>query len=41
MGKLRELVDAAVRRGVDILRVQETKWRGQKVNEVEDSGFKL
>ena len=40
-GKLRELVDAAVRRGVDILCVQETKWRGQKAKEVEDTGFKL
>ena len=40
-GKLRELVDAAVRRGVDILGVQETKWRGQKAKEVEDTGFKL
>ena len=37
-GKLRELVDAAVRRGVDILCVQETKWRGQKAK---DTGFKL
>ena len=27
-GKLRELVDAAVRRGVDILCIQETKWKG-------------
>ena len=26
-GKLRELVDAAVRRGVDILCIQETKWK--------------
>ena len=38
---LGELVDAAVRRGVDILCVQETKWRGQKAKEVEDTGFKL
>jgi exonuclease III len=30
-----------VRRGVDILCVQETKWRGQKAKEVEDTGFKL
>jgi exonuclease III len=30
-----------VRRGVDILCVQETKWRGQKTKEVEDTGFKL
>ncbi|EMS49145.1 Cysteine-rich receptor-like protein kinase 26 [Triticum urartu] len=40
-GKLRELVDVAVRRGVDIICVQETKWRGQKAKEVEDTGFKL
>jgi exonuclease III len=30
-----------VRRGVDILCVQETKWRGQKAKEVGDTGFKL
>jgi exonuclease III len=40
-GKLRELVDIAVGRHVDILCVQETKWRGQKAKEVEDTGFKL
>ncbi|KAG2650914.1 hypothetical protein PVAP13_1NG240938, partial [Panicum virgatum] len=40
-GKLRELVDAAIRRRVNILCVQETKWKGQKVKEVEDTGFKL
>jgi exonuclease III len=26
---------------VNILCVQEMKWKGQKVNEVEDTGFKL
>jgi exonuclease III len=26
---------------VNILRVQETKWKGQKAKEVEDTGFKL
>jgi exonuclease III len=26
---------------VNILCVQETKWKGQKVKEVEDTGFKL
>ena len=36
-GKLRELVDATVRRGVDILCIQETKWKGQKAKEVEDT----
>jgi len=30
-----------VRRGVDILCIQETKWKGQKAKEVEDTGFKL
>ncbi|XP_071677275.1 uncharacterized protein [Lolium perenne] len=40
-GKLRELVDTAVRRRVDVLCIQETKWKGQKANEVEDTGFKL
>jgi hypothetical protein len=29
-GKLRELVDAASRRRVSIICVQETKWKGQK-----------
>jgi hypothetical protein len=41
MGKLRELVDIMIRRRVDILCVQETKWKGQKAKEVEDTGFKL
>ena len=40
-GKLRELVDAAIRRHVNILCVQETKWKGQKAKEVEGTGFKL
>jgi hypothetical protein len=40
-GKLRELVDAARRRRVNILCVQETKWKGQKAKEVENTGFKL
>src|SRR6185312_2021176 len=39
-GKLRELVDAAIRRRVNILCVHETKWKGQKAKEVEDTGFK-
>ena len=39
--KLRELVDAAIRRRVNILCVQETKWTGQKAREVENTGFKL
>ena len=40
-GKLRELVDAVIRRRVNILCVQETKWKGQKAKEVEGTGFKL
>ena len=40
-GKLRELVDTAIRRRVNILCVQETKWKGQKAKEVESTGFKL
>jgi hypothetical protein len=40
-GKLRELVDTAIRRRVNILCVQETKWTGQKAKEVENTGFKL
>ena len=40
-GKLRELVDTAVRRRVNILCVQETKCKGQKAKEVDKSGFKL
>jgi hypothetical protein len=41
VGKLRELVDVAITRCVNILFVQETKWKGQKAKEVEGSGFKL
>jgi exonuclease III len=40
-GKLRELVDIMIRRRVNILCVQETKWNGQHAKEVEDTGFKL
>jgi hypothetical protein len=40
-GKLREIVDTMIRRRVNILCVQETKWKGQKVKEVEATGFKL
>jgi hypothetical protein len=41
MCKLREIVDTMIRRRVNILYVQETKWKGQKAKEVEDTGFKL
>jgi hypothetical protein len=40
MGKLQELVDAAIRRLVNIPCVQETKWKGQK-EEIEFTSFKL
>jgi exonuclease III len=40
-GKLREVVDTMIWRHVNNLCVQETKWKGQKANEVEDTGFKL
>jgi len=40
-GKLREIVDTAIRRRVNILCVQETKWTGQKAKEVDGTGFKL
>ena len=41
IGKLRELVDTAIRRRVDILCIQETKWKGQKAKEVDNTCFKL
>jgi hypothetical protein len=40
-GKLREVVDTMIRRRVNILCVQEMKWKGQKTKKVEDTGFKL
>jgi len=40
-GRLIELVDTAIRRRVNILCVQETKWKGQKAKEVDNTGFKL
>jgi hypothetical protein len=41
MGKLREVVNIMIRRRVNILCIQEMKWKGQKAKEVEDTGFKL
>jgi exonuclease III len=41
IGKLRELVDTAIRRRVNILCVQETKWTGKKAKEVKNTGIKL
>jgi exonuclease III len=40
-GKLREVIDTMIRRRVNILCIQETKWKGQKAKEVEDTGLKL
>jgi hypothetical protein len=40
-GKLRELVDATIRKRVNIRCVHETRWAGQKAREVENTGFKL
>jgi hypothetical protein len=40
-GKLREVVDIMIRRCVNIICVEETKWKGQKAKELEDTGFKL
>ena len=40
-GKLAELVDAMVRRNVNILCVQETKWVGKKAKIIEPWGYKL
>jgi exonuclease III len=39
--KFREVVDTIIRRRVNILCVQEMKWKGQKAKEVEYTGFKL
>jgi hypothetical protein len=39
--KLRELVDTTIRRRVNILCIQETKWADQKTKEVENTDFKL
>jgi exonuclease III len=40
-GKLREVVNTMIIRRVNILYVQEIKWKGQKTKEVEGTGFKL
>ena len=41
IGKLRELVDTANKRRVNILCIQETKWKSQKAKEVDNTCFKL
>jgi exonuclease III len=40
-GNLRGLVDTVIRRRVNILCLQETKWTGQMAKEVENTEFKL
>jgi exonuclease III len=40
-GKSMELVDVMLRRKINILCLQETKWVGEKSRLIEDSGFKL
>jgi hypothetical protein len=40
-GKLREIVDTIIRRRVNILCVQEMKWKEKKAKEVENIDFKL
>jgi hypothetical protein len=39
--ELREVVDTMIRQCVNILCIQETKWKGQKAKEVEDTGLKF
>ena len=39
--KLMEIVDIMVRRMIQILYLQETKWVGEKAKEIERTGFKL
>jgi exonuclease III len=39
--KFRGIVDTMIRQRVNILCVQEMKWKEQKAKEVEDTGFKL
>ena len=34
-------MDTAVRRRINILCIQEIKWKGQKAKEVDNTGFKL
>jgi exonuclease III len=40
-GKLREVLNTMIRRRVNILCIQEMKWKEQKANKVKDTGFKL
>jgi hypothetical protein len=40
-GMFREVVNTMIKRRVNILYVQEMKWKGQKAKEVKDIGFKF
>ncbi|KAL5135652.1 Craniofacial development protein 2 [Glycine soja] len=40
-GKSREIVDVMVRRKINFMCLQETKWTGEKAKELDNSGFKL
>ncbi|RZB75436.1 Craniofacial development protein 2 [Glycine soja] len=40
-GKSMEIVDVMVRRKINFMCLQETKWTGQKAKELDNSGFKL
>ncbi|KAL5161290.1 LINE-1 retrotransposable element ORF2 protein [Glycine soja] len=40
-GKSMEIVDVMVRRKINFMCLQETKWTGEKVKELDNSGFKL
>ncbi|KAM2399376.1 hypothetical protein ACFXTH_035947 [Malus domestica] len=40
-GKSMEVVEVMVRRRINIMCLQETKWVGRKANDLENSGFKL
>jgi exonuclease III len=40
-GKFREVVDTIISQRVNILYVQDTKWKGQNAKKVEDTDFKL
>ena len=40
-GKSMEIVDVMVRRKINFMCLQETKWTGEKAKELDNSGFKL
>lgn len=41
IGKIMEIVDIVVRRKINFICLQETKWRCEKVKDLDNSGFKL